>query len=155
GFQPRDEIWLEVDDVCEQSADPDALRQYASAELERHWGAQRALEATWQGRTDCDRLDEAFAELESTGVVCRQGFTCCGTCGAAEIGAECADFEDKRGKPVRGYAFYHMQDTEHAVDGHGLFLNYGADEEGEAAALSIAREIIAVLKSHGLNPAWN
>lgn len=155
GFHPRDEIWLDADDICEQSTNPDALRQFASGELERLWKDQRAAEAGWVGRTDCDRLDEAFAELESTGIVCRQDFTCCGNCGVAEIGDELAEVEEKRGIRVRGYAFYHMQDTESAVEGHGLYLNYGAEERSEAAALVIAREIIAVLKSHGLNPNWD
>jgi hypothetical protein len=153
-FQPRDQIWLAVDEICEEGEDPDALRAFASAELERLWTEQRATEKTWSERTDCDRLDQAFAELESSGIVCRQDFTCCGTCGAAEIGAELNDAES-RGVHVRGYAFYHEQDTEHAVGGAGVFLNYGAEKDGEAPALAIGREIVAVLQSHGLKPRWN
>jgi hypothetical protein len=154
GFQPRNEIWLAVDDICEEGADPDALRAFAAAELERLWSEQRAAEAAWVGRTDCERLDQAFAELEGTGIVCRQDFSCCGTCGAAEIGGECAAVEEG-GVRVRGYAFYHQQDTEHAIDGHGVYLSYGADEPGRQPALAIAREIIAVLESHGLKPTWS
>src|SRR5688500_10767798 len=91
GFRDREEIWVEADDLCEQSSNPDAMRTFASSELDRLWKAQRAAEATWPERTDCDRLDAAFAELEGIGIVCRQDFTCCSTCGGAEIGAECAD----------------------------------------------------------------
>lgn len=153
-FLPRDQVWVAIDDICEEGEDPDALRAYASAELELLWREQRALEATWQGSTDCDRLDKAFAELEERGVICRQDFTCCGNCGVAEIGLELNEAE-QRGAHVRGYAFYHQQDTEAAVDGHGIFLNYGAEKEGEAAALAIAREIVTTLKHHGLDPQWN
>jgi hypothetical protein len=153
-FQPRDQIWLAVDDICEEGADPDALRAYASTELDRLWSEQRTVEASWTDRTDCDRLDQAFEELESSGIVCRQDFTCCGTCGSAEIGAE-LDEAEERGAKVRGYAFYHQQDTEGAVEGFGLYLSYGAEEEGEAAALVIAREIVAVLQTYGLQPKWN
>src|SRR5688572_15370981 len=92
-FAARDEVWLAVDDICEQGADPDTLRTYASAELDRLWREQRGLEAAWTGSTDCDRLNKAFADLEERGVICRQDFTCCGTCGVAEIGAELNDAE--------------------------------------------------------------
>lgn len=153
-FAPREDIWYALDDICEQGEDPDTLRAYASAELERLWKDQRAREATWSGYTDCDRLDKAFAELEERGVICRQDFTCCGNCGVAEIGAELNEAE-QRGVHVRGYAFYHQQDTERAVEGSGVYLNYGAEREGEAAALAIAREIVATLKHNGLDPAWN
>ena len=145
GFAPRDEVWLVVDDICEQGEDPDTLRAYASAELELLWREQRAAEATWSGSTD---------ELEDRGVICRQDFTCCGNCGVAEIGVELNEAE-RRGIHVRGYAFYHQQDTERAVEGDGVYLNYGAEKEGEAAALAIAREIITTLKHHGLEPNWN
>jgi len=154
GFQPRDQIWLAADDVCEEAAEPDAMRAFAAAELARLWAEQRALEASWEGRTDCERLDQAFAELETMGIVCRQDFTCCGNCGAAEIDGEFEAME-AAGVVVRGYAFYHQQDTERAIEGDGVYLSYGADAEGEASALEIAREIVAVLTSHGLKPAWN
>lgn len=153
-FLPRDQVWLAIDDICEDAEDPDALRAYASAELELLWNEQRAVEKTWSGSTDCDRLDKAFAELEDRGIICRQDFTCCGNCGVAEIGMELNEAE-QRGTHVRGYAFYHQQDTESAIQGHGVYLNYGAEKEGEAAALAIAREIITSLKHHGLEPQWN
>lgn len=37
-------------------------------------------QAEWPTTTDCDRLDNAFNELEQAGVVSRQHFSCCGTC---------------------------------------------------------------------------
>ena len=154
GFEPRDQIWAAVDDICEQGDDPDALRAFASGELERLWIDQRAVESTWTGRTDCERLDQAFAELEGGGIVCRQNFSCCGNCGAAEIGDEFAEVE-ATGVRVRGYAFYHQQDTDAAIEGYGVYLNYGAEAPGEGPALAIAREIVAVLHSHGLKPKWN
>jgi hypothetical protein len=153
-FQSRGDVWLAIDDACEEAEDPDAMRAFAAAELERLWADQRLTEAQWGDRTDCDRLDQAFAELEATGVVCRQDFTCCGTCGVAEIALECAELE-RAGRQPRGYAFYHAQDTEHAVFGEGLYLNYGDLKGEERASLAIGREIIAVLKSHGLKPQWD
>ncbi|HEU4968451.1 DUF6891 domain-containing protein [Sphingomonas sp.] len=118
--------------------------------LAEHSMAQR----NWPDRTDCDRLDDAFAALEADGIISRQNFTCCGTCGSAEIWDEMKAIEEAGGA-VRGYAFYHMQDTESAAEGHGLYLNYGACEEGEHAALAIARDIVAHLEDHGLDCHWN
>jgi hypothetical protein len=153
-FQPRSEVWLALDDACEEAEDPDAMRAFAAAELERLWTEQRALEAQWSERTDCDRLDQAFAELEATGIICRQDFTCCGTCGVAEMALICTEIS-RAGRDPRGYAFYHAQDTEHAVAGDGLYLNYGDLKGEERASLSVGREIVAVLKTHGLKPEWD
>jgi hypothetical protein len=56
---------------------------------------------------------------------------------------------------VRGYAFYHEQDTESAAGGGGLYLNYGSCDEGTEAAVAIGHEIVAALKAKGLDPDWN
>lgn len=58
-------------------------------------------------------------------------------------------------RAVRGYAFYHMQDTESAVEGNGLYLNYGAVENGEVTAVGIAQEIAAARKQQGLKVDWD
>ncbi|VTR93929.1 Uncharacterized protein OS=Sphingobium lactosutens DS20 GN=RLDS_20860 PE=4 SV=1 [Gemmata massiliana] len=138
-----------VDGVDTTSLEPIAKR-FTHELLEEHFRTQ----SEWPDRTDCDRLDEAFDELEEKGIVCRQNFACCGTCGSAEIWDEMRATRD-RGKTVRGYAFYHMQDTDSAVDGGGLYLGYGATEEGEEAALTVARDVISVLNAHGLETDWN
>jgi hypothetical protein len=49
---------------------------------------------SWPILTDFDRLELAFDMLEDEDIVARQHFTCCGTCGAAEIGIEMDDFQD-------------------------------------------------------------
>lgn len=56
---------------------------------------------------------------------------------------------------VRGYTFYHKQATESAVEGYGLYLHYGALEEGEGPALRIANEIVDALQRHGLRTEWD
>jgi hypothetical protein len=56
---------------------------------------------------------------------------------------------------VRGYAFYHMQDTERAVVGDGVYLAYGAIEEGPFAATRIAQEICDALRAEGLVVEWD
>ncbi|XBH20376.1 hypothetical protein V5R04_08955 [Jonesiaceae bacterium BS-20] len=46
----------------------------------------------------------AFAELAEIGVVARENFTCCGTCGSTEIWNE-----HDESRQWRGYLYYHSQ----------------------------------------------
>jgi hypothetical protein len=61
----------------------------------------------------------------------------------------------RTGQRVRGYTFYHKQDTENAIQGHGVYLGYGAVLEGESAALEIAREIARTLQRNELAVEWD
>lgn len=135
-------------------ADAGVLQPMAERLVDEALAAHQSESATWPEVTDYDRLAAAFAALERNGVVARENFTCCGTCGAAEIWDEIAT-ADAKGGASRGYAFFHMQDTENAVDGGGLYLNYGACAEGEPAALAVAREIVAAIEHAGLTAHWN
>jgi hypothetical protein len=143
-----------VEAVTEDGIEPSELVPLAEQMLRDALAEHYQAQADWPDRTDCDRLDDAFAELERRGIVCRQDFSCCGTCGVSEIGDEMAGAEE-RGTTVRGYAFYHMQDTESAVEGYGLYLNYGATAPGEDAALGVGRELAEVLNSHDLATRWD
>jgi hypothetical protein len=118
--------------------------------LAAHWQAQRH----WPEVTDCDRLDRSFAALEAAGIVARQNFSDCGTCGEAEI-REALAAALAGARAVRGYVFYHVQDTEGAVDGEGIHVSYGGREEGERAALAVGREIVAELERQGLRTDWD
>ena len=117
--------------------------------LHLHYEDQR----TWTHETDCDKLDEAFAELDRKGIVARQNFTCCQTCGHTEIGYEIDDALEYR--PVRGYVFFHKQDTEHVVETDRLYLAYGSVEGKEDDSIEIGHEVVAVLRRAGLSVEWN
>ena len=65
------------------------------------------------------------------------------------------DQAEKAGTPPRGYTFFHVQDTEHAVGGDLLYLSYGAVNRDKTASVAVGREVVAVLGLHGLSPAWN
>jgi len=154
GFVARDELVPSAVEMLSDECDAQVLRPHAQRLLQEEIEALRAEQETWPAVTDCDRLDQAFARLEGAGIVCRQNFTCCGTCGSAEIWDEIEEARES-GLDVRGYAFFHMQDTESAVEGHGLYLNYGAVTEGEAAALAVAGEIAAEMAAAGLEVKWD
>ncbi|MDV3457727.1 hypothetical protein RZN05_12095 [Sphingomonas sp. HF-S4] len=154
GFYDEDAILTNLPEYFDDEIDPALIRRDAPRLLRETLAEHAAREAEWPKVTDCDRLDAAFAALEADGVIARQNFTCCGTCGSTEIWDEIHTAQDA-GLPARGYAFYHMQDTDSAVEGSGIYLGYGACEEGEEAALAIARDIIAELESQGLATHWD
>lgn len=151
GFADSDEIIESTLEVYEEEADENDLLPHIKRLTTKAFEAHEIAQKEWIGTTDCEHLDAAFEELESTGIVCRQDFSCCGNCGSAEIWEE-MEYHDP---PARGYTFYHMQDTDRAVDGGGIYLNFGATEEGEAAALAVAQEITNALSRHGLRVNWN
>jgi hypothetical protein len=156
GYAPLAIVVEEAVDVfSDTSLPPEAVRTAAWSLAEEAVAAHHAEQAQWPAVTDCDRLDAAFATLEATGIVARQHFSCCGTCGATQIIDE-MDRIAKDGQPVRGYTFFHVQDTEHAVDGEGLYLSYGAaDHRDRQAAVEIGHEVVAALRAQGLQPTWN
>jgi hypothetical protein len=154
GFSDPDHIAESAVEVLSGEHDAEALRPHALRLTREAIEAHRREQATWPAVTDCDRLDAAFVELERSGIVARQNFTCCQTCGHYEIGDEITAAREA-GREVRGYTFYHMQDTESAVEGGGLCLAYGALEPGDGALVAVGREIVKVLCRHDLKPEWD
>jgi hypothetical protein len=112
----------------------------------------RRTEASWPETTDCDRLDMAFAELEHHGILARQDYWCCSTCGHSAAWGEVEREQAKR--PINGYVFYHSQDTEGAVYG-SFYLAYGAVEDSESALRRVAMAIIDTLRRFGITTEWN
>ncbi|RYE94882.1 MAG: hypothetical protein EOO75_00765 [Myxococcales bacterium] len=153
GYTPLAEIESNVRECLERG--DEARRAHVARVVREAIDAQRRAQATWPALTDCDCLDQAFARLESAGVVARAHFTCCQNCGHAEIGDE-IDAVRARGRDVRGYVFFHHQDTERAVDGQGLLLSYGPTGQASAAATeAIGRLVVDALREAGLQPTWN
>jgi hypothetical protein len=155
GFAPPGAI---VDEAVDVFADTDvpaaALRGAAQALTDQAVIAHLAEQDAWATLTDCDRVDAAFAELDGIGILARQHFSCCGACGATEIHDEIEKAE-KAGRSVRGYTFFHIQDTEHAVAGEALYLSYGSVSRDKEAAVAIGHEVLDTLTRHGLTPGWN
>jgi hypothetical protein len=108
----------------------------------------------WPAVTDCDRLDQAFADLDRSGIVARQNFTCCQNCGHAEIGDEIAAAEESGIRPI-GYTFFHWQTTDRVVEDGNLYLYYGAVAGDGAASVRVGRAIVETLERHCLAVEWN
>ncbi len=117
---------------------------------ERH----AADEKTWLELTDCDRLDAAFADLEKRGILARQNYTDCGRCGADEMYA-LMEKRAREGQEVRGYTFFHEQDTEAAAIGETLYFSYGSIKDHPRYTKAIGREVAAALNRQGLTATWD
>ncbi|MFC6147152.1 DUF6891 domain-containing protein [Corynebacterium nasicanis] len=155
-------------DAVEDEA-PDVDEDEAAAYVDSLIAWRRAQLADL-GARPTSRLTEAFAELATIGVIAREDFSCCGTCGHAEIGEE---LDVQPG--ARGFVYYHEQDTERLVAdratyiGYGVFLGaYLSEEEWEALSeaeqsatyerLTVALmrdEVIPLLRRHGIGVEWN
>ncbi len=130
------------------------LRPHAERVLRDTIEAQLREQRSWPPITDCDRFDAAFGDLELSGVVCRHNFSCCGTCAASEIWDE-IDAERSKGREIIGCAHYHCQDTESAVEGHGVYLSYGSVLQGEKPSVDIGHRIVEAMRAHGLKVTWD
>jgi|SRR5687768_3395559 hypothetical protein len=154
GFSSTDDICRIAVEIYSDKHDPSVLLPHARTLVQEIIDAQLSKQANWEKTTDCDRLDQAFRDLESQGIISRQNYSCCGTCGSGEIWDEMVALQSE-GKNIRGYTFYHEQDTQHAVDGEGLYLNYGSIEENVPAQIDIGHEIVRILNQHDLATDWN
>ncbi|MFE3108272.1 DUF6891 domain-containing protein [Kitasatospora indigofera] len=123
-------------------------REQAQALADRLWLQRVAEQADWQGETDPERLTRAFNALEASGLTAREDFTCCRSCGQAEIGGE-------GGPGARGFVYFHSQCTESAAAGHGLMLLYGGFDGATETTAAVGREIVAALDAVGLRTEWD
>ncbi|GLX01364.1 hypothetical protein [Microtetraspora sp. NBRC 16547] len=116
--------------------------------VDRMWVERVEEQTAWEGETDPERLTRAFTALETAGITARENFTCCRTCGQAEIGGV--------GSPdARGFVYFHSQCTDAAAGGHGLMLLYGGFDGSPATTTSIGQEVVAALEETGLSVEWN
>ena len=150
GFTALDDAVEDVTEYFEEEEHP-LTPSTARAVVERVWRERSAEQEGWPETTDVDRLFSVFDALDRDGIVARADFTCCQTCGHAEIG-------DEAGEGARGYVFFHRQDTESATAGDGVWLAYGSLGEvtdHAAADEAVGREVVAALTTGGLPVEWN
>ncbi|WP_405799839.1 DUF6891 domain-containing protein [Streptomyces sp. NBC_01506] len=120
--------------------------------VDRLWLERVEEQAGWEGETDPERIAAVFAGLDTRGIVARENFTCCRSCGLAEIGAES---EAGDTEAVRGFVFFHAQGTERVAAGGGLSLYYGGFDGSEETTTAVGREVAAALTDAGLAVKWD
>jgi hypothetical protein len=153
GFRSRETIINEAVEYMLDEYSPEWLEEKAASITDELLAWHYSEQLLWQDVTDCDRLDEAFAELDRMGIVARHDFSCCQTCGHIEIGDEIDSTCSQHN--VSGYVFYHQQDTDTVVQHGYLYLAYGAVSGKESESLMIAHQVCDVLQKHGLETDWN
>lgn len=153
GYDTREQIILSAIDILMGDYDPQWLEEQATLLTDSVFKEHFDIQKDWSYVTDCDRLDEAFAELDRHGIVARQHFTCCQTCGHSEINFPIET--TKQYRPVHGYVFFHWQDTESAVRSEYLYLAYGAVNGKESESKVIAHHVVDALRRAGLDADWN
>ena len=154
GFSDRGDIIGQFTENAEDDYGRDDLEPLIEKLTDAALAEHHRKQAKWKGLTDNDRLDNAFEVLERAGIVARQNFTCCSTCGRYEIGDEITAAKKKR-RPVSGYAFYHMQDTEGAVEGGGIYIKYDTLTNDEEKKKEVGRKIVTALEESDLDAVWN
>ncbi len=153
GFDSEEDIVEGALEYFEHDFPGDNLPEVAARMTEEAIKKHLDNEKTWINSTDCDKLDVVFDQLEGEGIVARQNFTCCQTCGHCEIWEEVEQTRQER--PVSGYVFYHQQDTERACDEGVLYLAYGATDNTDEAAIKVARRATEVCRNNGFKVDWN
>lgn len=151
GDDDADDLAEAFEDECD---DADQAITIVTTMVASATAAHAALAATWEGETDNDRLDAAFADLEERCIVARHDLGMTLSDGEYDID-EIVDARLAEGQTVRGNAFYHRQDLARAIVGEGLNLAFTGDRTGPVAARAIGLEIKSVLESHGLAVDWN
>lgn len=148
GFYSPSDVEEMIADVLEDDADEAFLRASVRPEFEK----KVAEETDWSGRTDCDRLDEAFEELNALGIIAlhNAGYT------MSDGHSDVSEVLHERGRgDVRGYCFYHGQDVERALAGKGLMIAFGDLDDDQGAKTQIGHSVKAVLEGRGFLVEWN
>ena len=102
-------------------------------------------------------LGEAFDDLQEKGMIARENYTCCQSCGWRAIEQEARDLR-AADQNCWGAAFYHGQDAEDIQDSERVHISFGT-LKGIGPNLFTreeAGEILAqALQEHGLHVEWD
>ena len=148
GYYQEDQAQEMLEDILEEDVDEDAMRAAISAEFDK----KAQAEDGWPDLTDCDRLDVVFRALDEDGICAVQnaGYT------MSDGYSEVAEAVHERGlEHYHGYCFFHGQDIERAIDGHGLMLAFGNLDDNEAKAVRAGQAIVAELRKAGFETSWD
>ncbi|HSJ04724.1 MAG TPA: hypothetical protein VK956_19790, partial [Verrucomicrobium sp.] len=111
-------------------------------------------EVNWPEITDCDRLDEAFAELETRHIISLQNAGYTQSDGMEDVSSAWHE-RGHRSSGVVGYCFYHGQDLERAVMGEGLYLAFGDINGDDSKGEAVGETICSVLTKHRFKVEWD
>ncbi len=153
GYTDPDDAKMHLEDIIEDEGLPPSEADRWTSRLAKAFTEHALLERTWTEPTSNDLLEEAFADLRSRGIVALENAGYTMSDGWSDVHEEASSVSN-----AKGAVFFHGQDVEGAIEGHGLHLAFGSFEQGEtheAQSLEIAKEACAVLQEHGLEVEWD
>ena len=124
-----------------------------TSRLAAAFNEQQQLEQSWAEPTHNDALEKAFAALQSAGIVALENAGYTMSDGWSDVHEFAPSIPN-----ARGAVFFHGQDIEAAIEGHGLHLAFGSFERGEtheAKSIEIAKEACEALRTQGLEVEWD
>lgn len=126
------------------------LHDHVDRSLAEHLHRQRR----WPSRTDGERLTRAFRALDESGLIAREEFSCCDSCARAALDSKLSiRNSEPNGPAVRGYTFYHRQDSQLAAEDGLLTIGFEASHPIRGAA--VGEEVAETLRAHGLTVDWD
>jgi len=153
GFYEHDRV---IEIFTEEMYEPGELDAKEVREaVNKNFSEYETEKKSYPETTDCDRLDDAFAGMNSRGVIALQNAGYTQTDGFEEVGEAYNELDDQSG--VLGYCFYHGQDLQRAVNGDGLFFAFGpvdpADEQ--TVGIQVGSIVKEELERTGLIVDWD
>ncbi|WP_395751616.1 DUF6891 domain-containing protein [Prosthecobacter sp.] len=148
GFYSPEEVDQMIDDILEEDANEEMLRNAVEPEFNQKAEAEKL----WPKITDCDLLNAAFHALDNQGVLClhNAGYTMSdGHSDACE-----ALSNHPKGRYL-GYCFYHGQDLERAVANEGLTLAFDHVDGDVPDKLKVALTLKEELERAGFALEWD
>lgn len=145
-------IDLYSDEICESCGlDPDDVMAIIEADLQ----ALAEEKVTWPAVTDCDRLDAAFTELKSQGLITLHNVGITQMEGANGVQKHYQSHPNP--DAVKGYCFYHTTDLERAIRGLGLYLAFGPMDTAleDVQGPIIGEQVRQSLEAQGLIVEWD
>ena len=153
GFEDAERI---VEIIVDEMYEPGDLDEgEVQAFVAQCYAALEHAKRSWPRVTDCDRLDQAFDQLELQGVVCLQNAGYTQSDGYSDIREELRARTDA--ERFIGYCFYHGQDLDRAVRGGGLLLAFGPLDAAQehSLGLEVGQRVMRALAASGLHAQWN
>jgi len=94
-------------------------------------------------------ISQLFKNLRKKGILARQNFSCCGSCGSYEL------FNYIKDTDKIGYVFWHHQENK-SFKKHGeVFLHFSSKSDDDAETIKIGKTIVEEIIKLNLPYEWN
>jgi hypothetical protein len=101
-----------------------------------------------------DKLENAFSAMQAHGILTRHDYSCCSTCGSAEIRDEVSK-ACQSGLSVDGFVFYSWDAADTASESGQLSLTFASRLGANTSVADIGHLAQRCLREAGLQTVWN